>query len=168
METIIAALISGIATVVAAWISKGRSQKPESVPSGKEQPEETKKSVGSPGLNPNTTWWWVITGLFTILVIYAGFFMHQDLPSQMGLFVIPVVVVILSLIKPTRPWSAAAFVFGVSTIAFLTEFAVKLTRGESVTLSGNDRWLPFWILLISSGYAALAALICWWKRKNRS
>lgn len=167
METILAALISGIATVAAAWISSRRNPKPVASLTRKEQLGETEKKVGSSGSRPNTAWWTVVMGLFTLLLIYAGFFMHHDLPSQMGLFGVPVVVIILSLIKPTRPWSAAAFVFGVSTVAFLTEFVVKLTRGESIALSDNDRWLPFWILLLSSGYAALGALICWWRRRKQ-
>ncbi len=167
METILAALISGIATVAAAWISSSRYRKPVASPARKEQPGETEKKVGFSGYRPNTAWWAVVMGLFTLLLIYAGFFIHHDLPSQMGLFGIPVVVIILSLIKPARPWSAAAFVFGVSTVAFLAEFAVKLTRGESVALSDSDRWLPFWILLISAGYAALGALICWWRRRQQ-
>lgn len=167
METVIAAFISGIATIVAAWISrKDRSPNPAAAPTKKEQLEKTKENIDYSGLKPNTTWWITVMGLFTILVIFAGFFMHQDLPSLIGLFGIPVVVIILALLKPTKPWTAAAFVFGVSTIAFLTEFAIKLTRGSSIDLSGKDRWLPFWILLISAGYAALGAVICWWRRKK--
>lgn len=168
MESIIAAIISGAATIAAALISR-RDKSPKS-PAGHSQSEEVKeteeKAVPS-GIKPNTTWWTAVMGLLALLVVGAGFFVHHDLPSQIGLFGIPVVVIILALAKPTKPWTAAAFVFGVSTIAFLTEFAVKLTRGNSVSLSGNDRWLPFWILLISAVYAALGAGICWWRRKKQ-
>ena len=166
MEAIIAAFISGIATVVAAWISrKERSPKPAAGSAKTEHLKETQEKGVPSGIKSYTSWWIGVMGLFMLLVVGAGFFMHHDLPSLMGLFGIPVVVIILTLAKPTKPWTAAAFVFGVSTVAFLTEFAVKITHGQSVSLSGNDRWLPFWILLFSAGYAALGAVICWWRRK---
>jgi hypothetical protein len=168
METIIAAFISGIATIVATWISsKDRNPKPAASRTKSRQLEETKEIVVSSGLKPNTAWWTTVMSLFALLVAGTGFFVHHDLPSLLGLFGIPVVVIVLALTKPTKPWTAAAFVFGVSTISFLTEFAVKFTRGESIRLSSGDRWLPFWILLFSAGYAALGAGVCWWKRKKQ-
>jgi hypothetical protein len=168
METIIAAFISGIATIVAAWISsRDRNPKPVASRAKNKQLEETKGNVDFSGLKPNTAWWTTVMSLFALLLAGTGFFVHHDLPSLMGLFGIPVVVIVLALTKPTKPWSAAAFVFGVSTISFLTEFAVKLTHGQSIRLAPCDRWLPFWILILSAGYAALAAGICWWKRKKQ-
>ena len=170
METIIAALISGIATVVAAWISsRGRNPKSEHTAAPQtEQPNDTMgKTVLSSDPPSNTVWWTTVMSLFALLVIVAGFFVHHDLPSTIGLLGIPVVVIILALAKPTKPWTAAAFIFGVSTIAFLTEFVVKLAHGQSIGLSSNDKWLPFWLLLFSAVYAALGAAICWWKRKKR-
>lgn len=168
METIIAALISGIATIVAARISRqSSSPKPASTPPKTEQTNVTmeKKAVSSVPKS-NTTWWTTVMSLFALLVIFAGFFVHHDLPSTIGLFGIPVVAIILALLKPAKPWTAAAFIFGVSTIAFLTEFAVKLIQDQSIALSTGDRWLPFWILLFSAFYASLGAVICWWKRKK--
>lgn len=164
METIIAALISGIATVVAAWISRKERRRESAVAPAKLEKGEEK--VDSSGHRSNTDWWLAVMGLLMLLIIFAGFFIHHDLPFQIGLFGIPVVVIILAFIKPTRPWNAAAFVFGVSTIAFLTEFAVKLSRGDSIALSPNDRGLPLWILLFSAGYAVLGAVICWWRNKK--
>ena len=169
METIVAALISGIATVIAAWISRqGKSPKPEYTPPPIEQLNGTKeKKVVVLGAPSNTIWWTTVMGLFALLVIGTGFFVHHDLPSQLGLVGVPIVVIILALSKPTKPWTAAAFIFGVSTIAFLTEFAVKLAHGQSIALSQGDKWLPFWILLFAAIYAFMGAVICWWKRKKR-
>lgn len=169
METIIAALISGLATVITAWISRqGRSPKPEQTPpQPKQQSVTAEKKVVDPGSKSNTLWWTTVMSLFALLVVCVGFFVHHDLPSMLGLLGTPAIVIILALTKPTKPWTAAAFTFGVSTIAFLTEFAVKLAHGQSIALSSNDKWLPFWILLFSAFYAFLGAAICWWKRKKQ-
>ncbi len=168
METIIAALISGIATIVAAWISRqGSAPKPQATSLKTEQMKATtENNLVSSAPKSNTVWWTRVIGLLALLVIFAGFFVSHDLPSLIGLFGIPVVVIILSLIKPAKPWTAAAFIFGVSTIAFLTEFAVKLSRGQSIQLSSGEKWLPFYLLLLCAFYASLGAGICWWKRKK--
>lgn len=168
METIIAAIISGIATIAAAWISNRDKRPKPSEPEvqQKQQGAQPKNKVSTPGIKSYTGWWIGVMSLLAIFVVYAGFFIHQDLPSQIGLFIIPVVVIILSLAVPTKPWTAAAFTFGVSTIAFLTEFAVNLAKGRSIALSSGDKWLPLLILLFSALYAALGAGICWWKRKK--
>lgn len=168
MESIIAALISGLATIAAAWISRqGRSPQPAATLPKTEQLKAAMANVVSSGSKSNTTWWTTVMGLFALLVIFAGFFVHHDLPTAIGLFGIPVVVIILALTRPTKPWTAAAFVFGVSTIAFLTEFVVKLAQGQSIALAPNDHWLPFWLLFIAAIYASLGAVICWWRRKKQ-
>lgn len=162
MESIIAAIISAIATIVAAWISS-RGTGPSSVETPSE-PEREKAEVAPSSATTNTTWWTVVMGLFALFVVFVGFFVHHDLPPMLGVFGIPVVVIVLALVKPTKPWTAAAFVFGVSTVAFLTEFGVKLTYGQSVRLSSSDRWLPLWFVLIAAVYAFIGAAICWWRR----
>ena len=168
METIIAAIISGIATIVAAWISrKDRKPKPVTTLPQNEQPNVTmEKKVVSEGSKSNTVWWTIVISVFAIFIIFAGIFIHHDLPSMLGLVGIPVVVIILALAVPAKPWTAAAFTFGVSTIAFLTEFVIKVVNGNSITLASGDKWLPFWIVLFSALYASLGAVICWWRRKK--
>jgi len=169
METIIAALISGTASIVAALIStKGKRSKPSATAPKTEKINVTlEKNLVSSVSKSNTVWWTTVMGLLALLVLFAGFVVSHDLPSIIGLFGVPVVVIILALTKPTKPYTAAAFIFGVSTVAFFTEFAVKLSRGQSITLSSGEKWLPFWLLLFSAFYAAAGALICWWKRKKR-
>lgn len=166
METIIAAIISAIATIVAAWISSrggSRGTGPSSVETPSE-PEQEKVETAPPSATTNTTWWAVVMGLFALFIVFVGFFVHHDLPPMLGVFGTPVVVVVLALVRPTKPWTAAAFVFGVTTVAFLTEFGVKLSYGQSVRLSSSDCWLPLWFVLIAAVYAAIGAAICWWRR----
>lgn len=167
MESIISALISALATILAAWISNRGAESIASPPpprSRSRREGENQERVNF-SFAANTIWWIGVMGVFSLLLIYAGFFIHWDLPSMMGLFGIPLIVIVLGIAKPTRPWAASSFVFGVSTIAFTTEFLVKMSWGQSLRLSPGDKWLPIWMFLIASAYAFIAYSVCWWRRR---
>ena len=117
--------------------------------------------TASSSATTNTTWWASTTGLFALFVVSAGFFIHHDLPGLLGLIGIPIAFITLALVRPIEPWMAAAFVFGVSTVAFLTEPFYKLLHG--MRLQSSSDWLPQIVLIIVI-YTLFGAAICWWKR----
>lgn len=167
MESIISAVISAIATIIAAWLSNRDSDSGSSASQdlSRSEPVTTDQESIQFSVATNTLWWAGVIVTFSVLLIYAGFFIHWDLPSLMGLFGIPIIAIILGLAKPTKPWTAASFVFGVATVSFTTEFLIKLSRGQSIELSSGDQLLPLWMFLIASLYASIAYFICWWRRR---
>ncbi len=146
-STIVAALISAVSSIVIALLGMGSSTASASGRPG---------SHGGYAIPKRNRWIWLIVAtIFVAWLIFSALFIHWDIAGTSGL-AIPVVVLILSVAFPIRPWSAAAISLFLFPFAFAAEPLGKWQHGISF-----ENHLEPNVLGVYLGIAFATALFAW-------
>ncbi|WP_347331721.1 SHOCT domain-containing protein [Marinimicrobium locisalis] len=151
-STIIAALISAAASIVAAIIGNARS-------SGAEK--------GHPNLlipRRNQRMWIIAVSVLLGWLIFAALFLHWDL-AGMSVLAIPVVMWTFAAAFPIRPSIAVAAVLFLFPLAFTAEPIGKWRRGMSFD-NHFDAGVVGTFVGIAFGTALITWIIAWWRSKS--
>jgi putative oligomerization/nucleic acid binding protein len=158
MESIIAALISAVASVIVALISK------------KSAASETNNTPVATGARKRSkvVWsgkkqWRIAILLLIAWLLLSPPLIHWDIVG-INLFVIVAVTVVISFVWPIKPLAASAIVLILHPVNFAMEPLAKGLRG----MNPQGRLEPSKIALLLSiflGNAILAAFLCAWRGK---
>jgi hypothetical protein len=155
-STIIAALISAVASIFVALLGMGSS--PASV-SGRDG------STRTYAIPKRNRWIWsVVVFILAAWMVCAALFLHWDIAGASGL-AIPFVIWFLSLTFPIRPSSAAAATLFLFPFAFAAEPVGKWRHGISFQNHLDTNVLGVY-LGAAFGTALFAWLITRWRRRS--
>jgi hypothetical protein len=164
-DTISAALISAVASIVVAFLSKGVEAREDS------KPQNASSIVVQASSRANAWWWYVTSAILLIWFAFSPAFVHHDF-AGMNFWLIPVGAIVLALIVPTLPLRAAWISLALFAANFFlgplsnrlhgsqydTQFLYSDPRAREEQLS---------ILLIGFGTAAVAFCICYFRLRLR-
>jgi hypothetical protein len=155
-STIVAALISAVSSIVVALIGLGSSTaNAPGVPG----------STGTYAIPKRNRWiWLVVTTIFVAWLIVSALFIHWDVAGTSGL-AIPIVVLILSVAFPIRPWSAAAISLFLFPFAFVAEPLGKWQNGISFQNHLDPNVVGVYLGL-AFGSALVAWLVTRWRVRS--
>lgn len=155
-STIVAALISAVSSIVVALLGMGSSTASVSGRPG---------STGTYAIPKRNRWIWIIvTCIFVAWLIFSALFIHWDIAGASGL-AIPVVVLLLSVAFPIRPWSAAAISLFLFPFAFAAEPLGKWKHGISFQNHLEPNLVGIY-LGVAFGTALFAWLITRWRARS--
>jgi len=158
METIVAAIISAIASIVVAWIGRGSAP-----PSAESSSIPTVVSLPVP--RSFSTAWIILLALLIPWIVLTPILIHHDFPG-INLFVIAVVTILASIVWPIRPLSAAAIVLGLHPVNFFMEPLAKIVRHMPYPMGGIDNSKAFFLIALFSSNALIVAALCFWRRRS--
>jgi hypothetical protein len=160
MESIIAALISAVASVIVAVISRNSPTSEKHVtPEG--SGVRTNVAITSTGKKQ----WMIALSILVPWLLLSPPLIHWDL-AGLNVFVILAVTLVIAFAWPIKPLAAAAIVLILHPISFAMEPIAKGLRG----MNPQGRLEPSKIVFLLSlfiGNAILAALLCAWRGRAK-
>ncbi|MEZ5935215.1 MAG: SHOCT domain-containing protein [Alphaproteobacteria bacterium] len=149
-STVIAALISAVASVIVAIISS-TSRKKEEIKST--HPPEIPKR--------NQRIWMMSSSVVLFLTVFSALFLHWDL-AGLSMILVPLVILILSVAFPIRPSIAVAVTLFLFPFAFLAEPIGKWRQGIPFDNHFAVEAFGFYIA-VAFGTSLIAWLITRWR-----
>lgn len=163
-DTVLAALISAVASILVAILSKKVEARKDS------EPQEASSYADRVSSKANIQRWYVTCAILLIWLALSPALLHHDLAGE-NFLLIPVVIIVLALFVPISPLRAA----WISLALFATNFVIgplsnRLhgSRYDTEFLyDPRERGKQLSILLIGFGTAAVASCICFFRLKSR-
>ena len=164
-DTVLAALISAVASILVAILSKNVEARKAS------EPQDVSSPVVRASSQANVRRWYVTSAILLIWLAVSPAFIHHDLAGT-NFFLIPVVVVVLSVVVPTSPLRAAWISLALFAANFVIGPLSNRLHGSpydtQFVYEARERSKQLSILLIGFGTAAVASCICFFRRRSGS
>jgi hypothetical protein len=158
METIVAAIISAVASVIVALISRGTPPA---------QTDRTSETSEPSALSPHSArkGWTILLAVLVPWIVLSPPLIHHDFPG-INLFVIVGVTILASAVWPIRPLPAAAIVLALHPVNFFMEPVARMIHHMLGPMSGLDSSKITFLVSIFFANALAVAGICYWRRKS--